>query len=130
MNKLIEFINDLATDLFYEKTLLFGKDLFQRGACYELFLIINHLIKDTELYIHKTKNHVVIKYGKELYDSTGKINNKNEYRQVEKDDLKYINEYFGEGYRYLKIKDTLLNELDKIDISFLLNPMTKQKVLK
>lgn len=127
MEDLIIFINDLATDLFYEKTFLLGKDLFQRGACYELFLIINSLEKDTTLYIHKYHNHVAIKHKNKLYDSTGEIENKEEYRPVTKDDMIYIDEYFGESYRHLNIKDKMLKELDKINIKEVIKRMNKAK---
>lgn len=127
MNKLIEFINDLATDLFYEKTLLFGKDLFQRGACYELFLIIQSIEKDIKLYIHKKHNHVTFEYKGELYDSTGQIQNKDDYRLPTNDDINFINEYFGEAYKFLKIKETMIKELEIINIKEIRKKFSNQK---
>lgn len=132
MEELITFINDLATDLFYEKTYLLGKDLFQRGACYELFLIINSIEKGTRLRIHKTRNHVAFEYENELYDSTGQLDNKDDYRTPTKDDISFINEYFGESYRHLNIKETMLRELEIINIKEIRKRFNnkKQKVLK
>ena len=127
MENLITFINDLATDLFYEETFLLGKDLFQRGACYELFLIINSIEKDTTLHIHKSRNHVAIKHNDKLYDSTGEIQKKDDYRPVTDDDLSFIKEYYGEAYRHLNIKDKMLEELDKINIKEIIKRMNKPK---
>lgn len=130
MLELIELINSLATELFYDKTYIDGKELFQRGCCYELFLIINKIIPEAELLICKNKNHVAIKYEDTLYDSKGIIQNQNDYKTPTRYDYYFIEENFGLSYKHLHIKENIINEIETINIKDILEKFKQKKMIK
>ena len=121
MLDLIILINSLATELFFDKTYLDGEDLFQRGCCYELYLIINSILPETELLIHRDKDHVVIKYKNKIYDSKGLVTDIDDYGEINDLDNIYIEEFYGLHYRHLHVAENIINELYTINIEDLLN---------
>lgn len=115
MEFLIGFINDLATDLFYDKVYINGEDLFKSGGCYEFYKIIRHYVPSIELVIHKSIDHVAFLYNGDIYDASGKVDS-SLYRKLTKEDVDYISEYFGNGVSNLHLSETILSEIKLCNI--------------
>lgn len=113
MEGFIEYINDLAEDLFDYP----GKKLFSYGGCYELYKVIKTLVPEIELYMDG-KEHVVFKYKDDFYDTTGKRENSNFEKVTAEDELLIANS-FGGHLAYLNITENILNELRKTNLSFI-----------
>ena len=114
LEKFIEFVADLVDefDFFYEREIN-SKYYFLNGGCYELFKVINHYFPESRCVINKDLNHCAILYNGEIYDITGKIENKKDYRFVISQDIVYLESMIN--IRELNNKH-IINELDKCRI--------------
>lgn len=123
MEMLINFINDLATDLYYERLYVDGKFLFLNGGCLNLVKIIQTYVPypTTQIYLKNDLEHCAIKYKNELYDATGKIIDYENYKLATPEDLLYMEDRFGNHLEYLHIYETIINELSMINISHIMD---------
>ena len=131
MEYFITFINDVATDLFYDKFYINGRDLFLRGGCYEFYKIVKHFEPSIELYIHKSIDHCAFLFNGSLYDSTGIISDTNMYRKANSVDLSYIEEYFGASFINLHLSSVIVDEIENANIKqFVYEKIKEDKKLK
>ena len=133
MEKLIEFINDLTDDLFYEKVFVSAKDIYTCGGCYEFAKIIKHFIPDSIIYISNPDeiNHCAIYYNNELYDATGNITyDIDKFHEADKLDFVYMDDCFGGNITNLSISKTILYEMKYINIDYILDSINPKKMTK
>ena len=120
VEKFVEFIVDLANDELYEKLDGNAELYFLNGGCYELAKVIKNYVPMCEIVINKDSTHCAIKYKDEIYDATGKIENKEDFITAKKEDIEYMEDRFGiPELRYINnvtISDFLIEELKKCNI--------------
>ena len=96
MEKFIDFVIDLVEeDEFFYNTGLDAKNYFLNGGCYELYKIINHYFPTTKCMVIENCCHCAIGYKNNIYDATGKLENKDEFRLANEVDKKYMEDNFG-----------------------------------
>lgn len=118
LEKFIEFVADLVDEFdFFCEVNINSKYYFLNGGCYELFKVVNHYFKDTKCVINKDLTHCAIFYNNEIYDITGKIKNKQDYRFIDKEDICYLENILN--IKELK-NENIINELDKCRIKGIL----------
>ncbi len=115
IEKFIVFINDLATDLFYDQLMCDGEVMFQCGACYEFVKIIKKYFDIQNILVNKEYNHCAFEYNGNYYDSKGIIDNRENFSIATEIDMLYIIERFGGNLSGYHIYENMINELSKIE---------------
>ena len=130
MDYFISFLNDLATDLFYDITNAYGEQLFQRGACYEFAKIIKHYIPEATIYMSKDHYHCAVKIDDTLYDSKGVITNPQDFYEADEEDYDHMENTFGLELKYLNIAETIIEEMKECNIeSIIKKKLDEQKLI-
>jgi len=129
IEKFIEFINDLTTEVYYERLMCNGEILFQNGACYEFVKIMKNYFEIENVLIEKTFDHCAIEYKDNYYDSKGLIEDKDRFSIANDEDLLYIEDKFGGNLIRYQISDTIINEIANIDkVPYLPSKFYKEKI--
>lgn len=115
IERFINFINDLATEIYYEQLMCDGKTLFQCGACYEFVKIIKNFFEIDNILIDNDYCHCAIEYNGNYYDSLGIIRDKENFSVATEEDMLYIEERFGVHFIRYKIYETIMNEMSCIE---------------
>jgi len=120
MTKFIEFVADLVSefDIFYEKQIS-SKPYFEHGGCYELYKVVKHYFPDAQCVVHKQIKHCAILYENEIFDINGKVDNIDDYRIADAEDLRYMENSFGTHVEQLK-NANIITELDKCRVKGIL----------
>lgn len=114
--KFIEFVADLVDEYdFFLEQQVNSRYYFLYGGCYELYKIVNHYFKESQCVINKNTKHCAILYNGEIFDITGKVKDKEQYRLAEKTDIDYMENFFGIDIKELK-NETIIDEISKCDI--------------
>lgn len=113
MGKFIEFIADLVNefDIFDERE-VDAKYYFLHGGCYELYKVVKHYFPQSQCMISKDLKHCAILYNNEIFDITGKLENKNYFMLATTEDIRYMERCFGLTIEQLK-KDNIISEVNK-----------------
>lgn len=131
IEKFITFVNDLATEVYYEQLNCDGRTLFQNGACYEFIKIIKKFFEIDNILIEKGYNHCAFEYKGNYYDSTGLIKDKEKFSVATEEDILYIEERFGRHLIHYQIYETIISELLLIEnIPYLPSEFYKNKQTK
>ena len=120
MEKLIEFIIDLAKEELYPYLHENVGSYFLQGGCFEFAKIIKKLIQNSEIVINEDFNHCGILYQGKIYDASGKIEENIKFKKVNREEIQYMTERFGIPEKaYIKgvqVSDYILNELEFCNI--------------
>ena len=122
MERFIEFVVDLVQedDFFYE-TGLRADDYFLNGGCYELYKIVNHYFPTTKCMVRNDNEHCAVGYEGNVYDATGKLENKDEFRLASEDDIKYMSDNFGTITKlYQLCADKIISDIEECNIKGML----------
>lgn len=114
IEKFIVFMNDLTTEIYYEKLMCNGETLFQSGACYEFVKIMKNFFEIENILIEKSFDHCAIEYKGNYYDSKGLIKEKDKFTIANDEDILYIEDKFGGHLTKYQISDTIINEISNI----------------
>ena len=94
--KFIEFVIDLTNeDEVFAGTNFNAKMYFMNGGCYELYKIVKYYYPTAECLISKENNHCAILYENKIYDATGIRIDLDNFKIANKDDIEYMDNYFG-----------------------------------
>ncbi|MBE6160392.1 MAG: hypothetical protein E7157_05045 [Lactobacillales bacterium] len=115
IEKFIEFINDLTTEIYYEHLMCNGKTLFQCGACYEFVKIIKEFFDIDNILIANDFCHCAFEYRGNYYDSLGIIKDKENFSIVTDDEMIYMEDRFGIHLKRYKIFETIIDEISRIE---------------
>ena len=127
IEKFIEFINDLTTELYYERLRVDGKYIYTHGAALTFIKIIENYFNIDNIYIKNDNEHCAFKYKDYLYDACGIIKNIEDYKIANSEDIIYMRNMFGDHLKDRYIYDTIINEMNKIDnIPYLNNEKIKK----
>lgn len=120
LGKFIEFIVELVSefDIFYERD-IDSKYYFLHGGCYELYKVVKHYFPLCQCMISKDLKHCAILYNNEIFDITGKLNNKDNFMLATSEDFRYMERSFGLNIEELK-NSNIINEIDKCRVKGLL----------
>ena len=122
MEKFIEFIKHLVDefDFLYERQVN-AEYYFLHGGCYELYKVVKYYFSDVRCVIKKDLKHCAILYKDEIYDITGKIEDRENYKIADAEDIRYMEHCFGLNIKELK-KENIIAEIEKCNIKkFLMN---------
>lgn len=109
-------MNDLATNIYYERLFCDGKTLFQCGGCYEFVKIIKNYFEIDNILIEKKYDHCAFEYKGNYYDSNGLIKDKDKFSVATDKDILYIEDRFGIHLMRYQISDTLIKEISNIEM--------------
>jgi hypothetical protein len=127
MEKFIEFIDDLTTELYYENLRVDGKYIYTHGAGLTFIKIIENYFNIDNVYIRNDNNHCAFSYKNILYDATGIIKNPTDFKIANDEDILYMRDMFGGHLKDRYIYDTVINEMNKIEnIPYLDNEKIKK----
>lgn len=120
MARFIEFVADLVSefDIFYEREVN-AYYYFNHGGCYELYKVVKHYFPTVECMMRKDLKHCAILYNNELFDITGKIENKEDYIKALPEDFLYMERCFGHHIIELEEKNIII-EIDKCRVKGML----------
>lgn len=114
IEKFIVFVNDLTTDIFYEKLYTTGEVLYFRGGCYILAQIIKNYYPSCDIVLSKYNDHCGVLYKGEVYDATGKVENKDDFAIANEEDILYMEDRFGGQLVHLNIYEVITKEIENI----------------
>lgn len=128
IEKFIVFVNDLTTEIFYERLRCNGEYLYQNGACYEFVKIMKEYFDIDNILLDKNFGHCAFEYKNKYYDSNGIIDNMEDYFKVDNDDMLYIMDRFGGHLFSYHIYETIVDEISHIEeVPFLPSKFYKNK---
>ena len=120
IERFIEFIVDLANDELYEKLDGNAKYYFLNGGCYELAKVLKKYIPNSKIVINNESDHCAILYNGKIYDASGIIEGRSNFKIANNEDIEYMEDKFGipekENINGAKISDFLINELKECNI--------------
>ena len=122
MERFIQFVVDLVgeDDFFYE-TGLNATDYFLNGGCYELYKIVNYYFPTTKCMVRNDCEHCAVGYDDNIYDATGKLENQDEFRLANEDDINYMKDNFGTITKlYQLCADKIIGDIEECNIKGLL----------
>lgn len=113
IEKFIEFVKDLVNefDFLYEQQ-VDSEYYFLHGGCYELYKVVKYYFPNVQCVIKKDLKHCAILYNDKIYDITGKINDIENYRIADTEDIRYMEHCFGLNIKELQ-KENIIIELEK-----------------
>ena len=127
MEKFIEFINDLTTELYYDSLRVDGKYIYLHGAGLTFIKIIENYFNIDNVYISKDNKHCAFSYKGILYDAAGTIKNIDNFKIANNEDILYMRNMFGGHLIDRHIYDTVISEMNKIEnIPYLTNEKVKK----
>lgn len=115
IEKFIEFVVDLATEVYYDEYYISGKALFTGGGYFIFPEIIRNYFDIEDLLIRNTGDHWAFSYKGEYYNANGLITDKENYKIADEEDILYMRERFGGHIVHLKVYETMMYELNIID---------------
>lgn len=120
LGKFIDFIVDLVNefDIFYDRE-VDSKYYFLHGGCYELYKIVKHYFPNSQCMISKDLKHCAILYDNNIFDITGRLNNKNYFMLATVEDIRYMERCFGLHIDELK-SCYIINEIEKCKVKGIL----------
>lgn len=130
IEKFIVFLNDLTTEVFYERLRCNGEYLYQNGACYEFIKIMKEYFDIDNILINKKYSHFVFEYKNNYYDSMGIIENKENFLVATEEDILYMMDGFDGHLFSYHIYETMIDEISHIqEIPYLPSKFYKNKQL-
>lgn len=126
MEHFIEFINDLTTELYYDRLRVDGKYIYTHGAALTFIKIIENYFNIDNVYIRNDNEHCAFSYKGVLYDAYGIIKNPSDFKIANNEDILYMIDMFGGHLKDRYIYDTVIGEMNKIEnIPYLNNEKVK-----
>ena len=131
MEKFINFIIDLADEELGDYLDGDVRHYFLNGGCYEFAIILNNYVEGSKLVINKDSNHCAILHSGNVYDVTGKVEEKDEFDIATNKDKEYIEFRFGimekQNINGKRISHYLIETLDECYLSDMLKAINEKK---
>lgn len=125
MERFINFVVDLTNDELYELVEGNAEIYFLQGGCFEFAKILKAYIKNLQIVISKNLDHCGVLYDGNIYDASGKVENKNIFNKASQTDLKYMEERFGipekQYIRGKRISDYIIDEIKECNIDHIID---------
>ena len=131
MEEFIDFIINLTDEEIGDYLDGDVKHYFLNGGCYEFAKILNNYVQESRIVINKDSNHCGILHFGNVYDATGKVHKKEEFRVATDKDKEYMEFRFGILEKHKvngkKISEYLISVLDQCYIADILKKVNDNK---
>lgn len=123
IEKFIEIINDELYEEIGDR--LYNSDAicyFMNGGCFQFVEIMKYYFNDSIIMLNKDYTHCCIMIDNNLYDASGKLEDKNNYKIANDIDILYCKNYFGfNEYKYVNnelLVERIIRSINSINFSF------------
>ena len=131
MEEFINFIINLTDEEIGDYLDGDVKHYFLNGGCYEFAKILKNYVKGSKFVINKDSNHCGILHLGNVYDATGKVDNKEVFHIATEEDKEYMEFRFGilekQKIKGKKISEYLISVLDQCCIADILKKVNDNK---
>ncbi len=128
----IDFINNLVNDTFASfLDHVDARYYFNHGGCLEFAEVLQNFFPKGKIQIRKDFDHFVFSYNDILYDTNGRVKEKEDYFNISKEDIENYKERYGRGVKFegKDVVSALTEEIKKCRMDFLIDKIRNSSLL-
>ena len=128
----IDFINDLVNDMFASfLDHVDAKYYFNHGGCLEFAEVLQNFFPKGKIQIRKDFDHFAFSYNDVLYDTNGRVKEKEDYFNISKEDIETYKERYGRGVKFYgqDVVNALTEEIKKCRMNFLIDKIRNSSLI-